>query len=265
MDDSGTHGGSQFCVLAGYFGGVNQWKKFNRRWQAVLDRFNITEFHAKHFWARDEKGKKVGEYRGWTKELADSFMDQLLFAIGNSVIYPFAQGVEMSEWNKLSIEHRRFLTGANPEHPHGAPNKIIIFPFQHCVTRVASYCKPGIKVHFVFDENPQTEAWATICYNRLKRIFSNDADLRGAFGDLTFADSRVALPLQAADLLAYEANHWARLANGDGSRHMRFTYSRALIRMRSLQDFKLFDKVRFDHFRKFIAENSGKSSVDGTL
>ena len=53
MDDSGTHANSHNCVIGGYFGGVNEWRRFERQWKPILDEYNISEFHGRRFWARD--------------------------------------------------------------------------------------------------------------------------------------------------------------------------------------------------------------------
>ena len=63
-------------------------------------------------------------------------------------------------------------------------------------------------------------------------------------GDLVFADSREAVPLQAADLLAYEGQRYKRKSNGDPDAPIRTEYMRALRRFKSQDDFWLFDEPR---------------------
>jgi hypothetical protein len=41
IDDSGSHDKAHNCLLGGYWGGVNEWRKFERKWKAVLDHFGI--------------------------------------------------------------------------------------------------------------------------------------------------------------------------------------------------------------------------------
>jgi hypothetical protein len=199
MDDSGTHSDSKVTVLAGYFGGAKRWAEFSERWQSTLDGFGIkTEFHAKRFWARDPRGNRLDEYDGWDDTRANQFIDRLLWAIGNSVIYPFAVGVVSSEWNRQTVAHRRILTGSSIQHPSGAPTKGIFLAFRWSVLRTASYCRRNIKIDYIFDDDPKTSGWAAICYAELKKNLIQERDnLSYHLGKLTFADSRAALPFQS--------------------------------------------------------------------
>ncbi len=57
IDDSGTHNGSHNAVMAGYWAGVNQWKRFEQVWNSVLRSESVPYFHAKDFWFRKEDGE----------------------------------------------------------------------------------------------------------------------------------------------------------------------------------------------------------------
>lgn len=253
MDDSGSHDDSHNCVVAGYFGPVSEWRKLELQWKPILRRYKVSEFHAKNFWARD-KGKPVGEYRGWSNRKISEFIDRLLSVVESRKIYPFASGVLRSEWEKHNLAWRRVWTGATPEHPSGAPSKPIFLGFVTNVIRITSYCKPGMVVNFVFDQNKQTEGWAHFCYAGLKEV---DPSLTHHFGDLTFADSEKAVQLQAADLIAYEAHHWAREANGDANHPMRRVYVRCLRNIRSREDFWMYNGQRFAFMREIAKAASG--------
>jgi len=251
IDDSGTHEGSYACVVAGYFGGVNRWKEFERRWKRVLDQYNVGEFHAHDFWRRAPNGHGVGEYRGWSKQRLDEFLNCLVCVIEGTAVYPFAFGVLRSVWQSLSLRERKILSGGVPPNLSNAPSKPIFFPFQVSITRVTNYCRPGIRIHFFFDDDKQTRAWATSCYDQIRNLSIVEAPhFAIRMGDLTFADSRLALPLQAADLLAYEANRYCKSAGGDPTFPASSIYRRALKRIRSKEDFWLFDHVRLQNMIK---------------
>jgi hypothetical protein len=245
MDDSGTHAGAPLCTLGGYFGGVTRWKEFERRWRRVLDTYHVKEFHAKRFWAKTPAGERVDEYKGWSDEKAGRFLNELLTAIANTTVYPFAFGVVAEEWKKIDISQRRFFTGASRSHRSGAPNRSIFLAFIVCIFRISFYCKPGIKVNLIFDQDRRNEEWAHLCLHGLKREVPQ---LARQIAELSFADGEQACPLQAADLIAYEANLYARNAKGNPNAPMRPSYRAALARARSMEDFILWDKVRFDNF-----------------
>jgi len=245
MDDSGTHDSSYSCVVAGYFGGVNRWLEFERSWGRVLSKYNIPEFHARVFWRRKPSGQGVKEYDGWSRKRLDEFLDALLRVIEDTAIYPFASGVLRSEWQKLTLRERKILSGGVLRRLANASTRPVFLPLQHCITRVTTYCKPGIRVNFIFDEDEQTTPWASECHRLLKvDVFADNPDFLSRCGDLTFADSERALPLQAADLLAYEANQYCKAAGSDQLFPVGLVYRRALKRIRSRDDFWLFDRPR---------------------
>ena len=258
MDDSGSHDNAPVCVLAGYFGGWRRWLEFEESWIAVLKKYCVKEFHAKRFWAKDPSGQRVDEYRDWTDDKASAFLNELLAIIeGSARIYPFASGVVATEWRKQTIDERRRLTGGSEMHPTGKPSKSVFLALQRCVVRVASYCKPGIKANYFIDSNKQLDAWATICFYGLKENYRKDGgDIYLSMGTLTPDDSRIAVPLQAADLLAYEAREFSEKVLESGKAEidmMSETYKRALVNMRSMDDFWLFDKPRLD----FLSRHPG--------
>jgi hypothetical protein len=89
LDESGVHGNADLCVVAGYFGGISPWRRFEREWKRILARAEIKDFHANRFWARS-KGKTVGVYSGWTEARKREFIADLVEAIASSRIYPVA-------------------------------------------------------------------------------------------------------------------------------------------------------------------------------
>jgi len=252
MDDSGSHANSHNCVVAGYFGGVAELGRFERQWQPIIERYGVSEFHAKRFWARDNNAKPVGEYKGWSERKLFGFLDALLKVIESRKIYPFASGVLGEEWKKHSLAQRRVFTGATRQHPSGAPSKPIFMGFVTNVIRIAFYCKPGIRVNFVFDDNPKTEEWAYPCYDGIKQM---GGSLSSRLGELTFASSAKAVPLQAADLLAYQAHKWAKEANGNANHSVNSVYRRALTNIRSMDDFWMYDAQRFSYIERMAELN----------
>jgi len=257
MDDSGSHDGALVSVIAGYFGGHRRWVEFEDRWRAVLARYGVTEFHAKPFWDRDKEGTRTsGEYKGWRKDRAESFLDELLRIIESSErIFPFACAVENEQWEKQTEENKRIFSGASHAHPEGKPSKSMFLAFQRCVLSVADYCKPGIRAHYIFDDDHgKNSVWAAICYGQLKQQFAkSDPDTYSSIGQFTLADSVDAPPLQAADLLSYEAKKYAEHFLKTGHDDMRDRYIRALTNIRSREDFWLFDQKRFDAWQRQMA------------
>lgn len=258
MDDSGSHDGAPVSVVAGYFGGHRRWIKFEDQWKAVLVRYGVSEFHSKPFWARDKEGTRTqSEYKGWSNDRAEAFLDELLRIIEGSVrIFPFACAIENEQWEQQTEENKRIFSGASHEHPTGKPSKSMFLAFQRCVLSVADYCTPGIRAHYVFDDDHgKNSAWAAICYGQLKQQFAkSDPDTYSSIGQFGLADSVDAAPLQAADLLSYEAKKYAEHFLKTGRDDMRQRYVRALTNIRSREDFWLFEKKRFDAWQRRMAK-----------
>jgi hypothetical protein len=247
IDDSGSHDKAHNCLLGGYWGGVNEWRKFERKWKAVLDHFGIEEFHAKEFWPRPN-GFRIGPYKRWSNDRHRSLIDNLLKVIQSSKIYPFMCGVLSAEWEKQQLFYREIFTGASRLKPNINQKHMnpLFLPFQVCVARLSQYCHPGVTMNFVVDQTSFPSAWVD-CFRGVKYEMFAEDKLRQSIGELTFADSKIALPLQAADLLAYEGHRYGKQshAKGDANFPMRDEYRRALCRFRTKDDFWLFDGPRF--------------------
>jgi hypothetical protein len=221
MDDSGTHDGSHNCVVAGYWGGVNRWRKFERAWREILRKDGIEEFHANEFWPRI-KGERIGPYRDWTDERHASFIHGLISAIVESGVVPFGCGVLGAEWNEQPLSLREIITLADS--PKKA--KSMFVPFQRNIYRAVSYCKPGVRMSFIFDQVAESSVQAGIlrCFNSIRGDAEAAKDsLRDRLDDLVFSDSKFSPPLQAADLLAYEMRRYAKQKVRDVN-HMRMEY-----------------------------------------
>jgi hypothetical protein len=213
-DESGINAGSPVCIVAGFFGGSNQWRSFEERWTDILRRVGLEEFHARDFWARDQDGGLVGTYRGWSQEKARSFLDELV-DVGTSVkIYPVSCAVVAADWEKVPEEQRRYVTGAKfrrstQKHAStGAPTQPYFLCFQWCVHNAAKYCRPHLKIDFFFDLNKQLDTHAKAVWAQMKDDTRSPVNAR--LGELRFPTSSERAGLQLADLLAYLAQRYAR-------------------------------------------------------
>ena len=66
-DESGIHGGSKMCVLAGFSGGRRKFIALEKEWASVLKQFGVPAekgFHAKTFFKVDHNGKRFSVYEG---------------------------------------------------------------------------------------------------------------------------------------------------------------------------------------------------------
>ncbi|HEV3511963.1 MAG TPA: DUF3800 domain-containing protein [Candidatus Sulfotelmatobacter sp.] len=256
IDDSGTHDRAHNCLVAGYWGGVKEWRYFEWQWKQVLLAEGIEEFKANEFWPR-LKEKRIGPYKSWTDERHAKFINNLLTIIEQRNITPFACGFLSEEWNKLPELWQRVFSGAKDE----AQIKPLAMPLLLSIGNAVHYCKPGKTMHFVVDYDQRISGRMAQVFTRLKQFTrERDGALNMKLGELTFADSREASPLQAADLLAYEAHRWAKAAKGDPDFPMRREYQRAMTHAKSREDFLLFDAKRMQHLLNAMAPVTAPSA-----
>jgi hypothetical protein len=101
-----------------------------------------------------------------------------------------AVGVGVEAFQRTA-EHlkRRISGGENP----------FYLAFKTALILFAEYRKADDTLVIVFDDDEET---AKHCLNLYRKMKIEDTSLRSAFASITFADDKVYLPLQAADLLA---------------------------------------------------------------
>lgn len=192
LDESGIHAGAAVCVIAGYFGGRGQFRKFERAWKVLLRRLGIEmeDFHA--------------------KDLVESKDERLLETLAQEIarfkISPISYGVIVDDFYSFSVNQRRFLTGAtlnNRGHliASGSPNKPYFLPFQHLIRRVASYAPVGGKARFFFGLDRTFAGYAKEVF---KEIMKNpEHAYRERLSEPQFPLAKVTAQLQAADLLVH--------------------------------------------------------------
>ena len=209
MDESGIHDGAHVCVVAGYWGSVKKWKRFESRWKQIIKETNeptLKEFHSTEFW--NSKGERHGLFAQWSDAKADKFIDALADCIVDSKVFPTSAVLVTEEWKKLTREERMFLTGGiyDPRidqwSERGAPNRIYFYPFSLAVANPAIGCPAGLHVHYVFDLNKQFKHHALKLYELLKR--DKNLKCRHQLGGIDFENGGSVVGLQAADLLAYQ-------------------------------------------------------------
>lgn len=264
MDDSGSHDQSHNCVIAGYWGEVREWRRFEREWRAVLLKYGIEEFKANEFWPRLSGGRRNPPYNGWSDERSDAYINDLLTVIESRRVFPFANGILGDQWNQLLPHHKGILT-------YGAVDsdlqKALFMPLSMAVVRVLDYCREGRTMNFFFDDDPKntrlTQA-IVACFGQIKASFieegSSASEKIGSFG---FEDSKVSPPIQAADLLAYEAHRWAKGAQGDQNSPTRMSYKRALSRAKTIEDFRFAASSAQKGLRRHRPETNCRSAGRG--
>lgn len=201
MDESGTHDGSPVVAVGAYVALPRVWRDWTKVWNRRKRPIRI--FHSNdcaNFW---------GEFEGWDKERRDPFVAQLLPTIPEHQTAAFVAGIRMDDFREVCRSH-----------PHLA--KVIKTPYTACFQWVVQDILRFLNAHSdlqklaIFHENNEYMAEATHCFDFVKRF-----DNRGRKMTLAFGSKEDYVPLQAADVLAYEGNK--RFRNPTGPKRRAWT------------------------------------------
>jgi Protein of unknown function (DUF3800) len=191
FDDSGSHPNSDIVVMAGLFGYPNQWDYLAELWAKKLadpcpGKPPLSRFHMAPCQAGDE------EFLGWKRVECDFLVDELIKIIRKTAVYGFGCAMPRKHYDALIIgEHRR---------ASGNAETICII---NCFVKLIQFAQditPDKEAAFIFDDRPEQKRNVQKIYEVYQDLKQEGIEITSA----TFASSKKILPLQAADLLAWE-------------------------------------------------------------
>jgi hypothetical protein len=187
MDESGVHDGSPVLTVAAYLERPRQWQEWTKRW-------NIAKRPIKVFHSVDCQNL-VGEFKGWTETSRDELVIRLLDVIDASALTGVVIGLHMGEFEKAMADRPdlRAIFGS----PYAACFQWVAQVIINAAIDVGSDERIGF-IHECNDyrqEALEAFAWIKRNSNPGNRVIG-----------LTFSEKQDYVPLQAADVLAYEGN-----------------------------------------------------------
>lgn len=192
FDESGIHDGAQVCVIAGYYGRQNAWRKIENGWRSVLSKykFDLEDFHAKDL-------IKIQAHQPMLRELAG--------CIAKCDVFPISAGVIVSDFKELDEPHRKWFTGGSGRSGGtGAPSKPYFVPFQLCLQKVTDYTPAGAKAHFFFGLDRTFSGYATELFRQIKESgYSSNWQTKKRLGNVAFPSAKETPQLQVADLFVH--------------------------------------------------------------
>lgn len=181
FDESGTHDSSQVFVVAGLISTPASWEHLTKEWQRALCDEGVQEFHA------TDCAVGAGEYDGWNRERRNAFYKRM-----TGIAAQWATG---RTWTAVIMhDYRQILKDGLP-YALGAMG---------CASRICRYSlglggKPFVP--YVFEQGGRDSGEILKAFSELReREHSNLYHM----GPLTIGTRSEFLPLQAADLHAYE-------------------------------------------------------------
>jgi len=171
--------------MAGLIATAHNWKRFETKWKGALKKFQIPYFHMVEF-----AGFK-GVFEGWSETKRRNLLDRLLTIIDVTYGYPIGSVVPLDLYRSLSPERQKRF-----KDPY-------FIGFMECIIAAALLTAPHQaeeKMALVFSDQIEFRAHALRLYDHAQRTFHNMMKVTTP----VFRDMREIVPLQAADLVAYE-------------------------------------------------------------
>jgi hypothetical protein len=194
IDESGVHDDSPVVTVAMYAGQPADWRLFVKDWNAAKQPIKV--IHAA------DCANRTGEFEGWDRDRRNAFAAQLLPVLPRHSLVGVAVGI--------NLKHFRAAMAAHPElaelvgTPYSACFQWTLQTFLNTVGRYG-YDQP---IQF-FHEHNDYEDEARVAFNFVQAHRPTKEPMA-----LSFIGKADAVELQAADVLAYEANHVLRSPKG---------------------------------------------------
>jgi hypothetical protein len=202
-DESGTHSGSAWCVVAGYRASPGQWKRFDAEWRAVLNQYGVGAFHSKQYFNRKViTDPKRNPYLNWPDKKAASYFGDLLGVIKGRKIYPVGCAVDVRAFEAYSYRERCILAGYLSKASRRKSRDPVPYhlAFRMVLADAIKTAAPGTELHIVIAEQTEYQQRAGEAYTLTKQLgLDPRVQQLKSFG---MRDPKEKPALQAADLLA---------------------------------------------------------------
>lgn len=199
FDESGTHAGSPFIVVAGYVSMLSQWAQFEREWREVLTEYGILkEDGSGNFHMTDFENRSLqpdGVFSHIDKGRGNVLISKLVAIINRRVHTSIGVVIPISDYNEVicTDEYRNVC---------GSPYSLAVLA---CITLVGKWAESYSykeSVYCAFEDRVGHKFEILDGYDKAKQNpeIINRLHLDG----IVFCNKKKFLPLQAADMFAYE-------------------------------------------------------------
>ncbi len=183
FDESGVHADSDTVAVAGFFSTVERWREFESEWTVALSDFDLDFFHMTDF------AMQVRSYADWTEPVRRQRLGRLIRIIASHTDCSFGCSVSKKEW-EVEIGVR---TGGTP----------YLFLAQTLFLTISGYMnemKRDAWAAYVMEDGARGKGEVLKAYDLMKGLYGDSARMLS----IKFEGKRNFVPLQAADILAYE-------------------------------------------------------------
>ena len=190
IDDSGSGGDSPWFVLAGYVSSAESWNLFEPEWRAALNAAPKIDYFSS---SEAESLRPDGQWAGVTAKERNVKIATLIEVIQRHVHRAIHVRVKQKHYNRVIRANGIPSIWDNPYY--------FLFPAVLSAGVFAEkYAGSGDPIEFVFDSSEQHEKRSKLQYGQLADI----PLLAGRIANVLYRSEKEFLPLQAADLLAWQ-------------------------------------------------------------
>jgi hypothetical protein len=206
LDDAGKSNDpqEQICCIAGCLSPLKAWEELEQEWQQVLARFDAPYLHMKEYaqfkgpfakWRDDHSTRKA-----FLSSLIDIMDKHVLSVIGTTV--PIEAYSRLTERQKKGVPDPYFMCLQQTLHAAGSSAFA-----ENMAPRSLQVPDPRRveKVQIIFSRQDEFKSKADALYEAMQE----SATIGPMLGDFNWASFRDIIPLQAADLVAYEMKRFA--------------------------------------------------------
>jgi len=266
FDDAGTHDGgkwgpSKIVATAGIFGTEGELRGLEAEWKKHIERpLSGTKPRISRFHMYDCQNSS-GEFAGWSRTETDYFCHELGTAIIDSGVSGYGFASSREDWDELITGDVRVVLGDSEGNC-----------VRNCFLKAAAWAQNSAfdpRMSFVFDDRPHRQRENRIVFDVFQRQTKPPPELVGVY----FSTSHKILPLQAADLVAWEFYQYAKESlKGDLGPPSRLQFRRLISCMNFQAQIARRDRIKkiaelaqskenlvrmADHFRTFDPDASG--------
>jgi hypothetical protein len=214
IDDSGSGGDSSHFVLAGFSAELRTWESFTYHWYNALN----TQPKIEYF-KMNEAQQLRGQFEGFDRSQSDAKVDTLIDIIVGHDLFENAVVIREDDYRQIlqPVQHRS----------DDSPYFITFLAMVSAFTRMYHHIGVTDPVDFQLDRQDNLRANALRKFATFKR--SNPTWQIGRIG---FGDDKMLLPLQAADLVAWQTRRFYSSAAGTRRHYRRLHERKAPLRIR---------------------------------
>lgn len=190
FDDSGTHSSSLVTSIGGFVGTAEAWTKLEKDW---IEYLASLEWPIGWFRSYDcEHGE--GEFQGLSRKVRELIRNKLVKIIASHPVTAIWSSVVVEDWDAVATGSfaRRYKS------PHD-------LCFDECMMQIGIWARkhaPEHPVSLTVAQHPQHQPQM----NAIHDAYSRHPAIGNFLGPLQFCPMKSTVPLQVADVLAYEMN-----------------------------------------------------------